>query len=315
MKPLFSRVAIFLLPLLCFPLSEIPGSSPAVISQQAPADTPSATTTPLPPSPTPTVLTATATPTQFDSRRFADDFVTNLVLEETDQMENSASPDWWVNSGGWFLQRGGVGSTWIGDAPADSRWRKLYTLSNPRDTDQGAHPQNLFRLVTRSEWLSPAQQVYFRIRTDNLSPSANRGKSNGVLLLSLYIDGENLYYAGVRVDGFAVIKKKSGGVYTTLAESPLYPGTYDRGTNPDLIPQNAWTGLRTVVLAEEKKITIMVYTDPDRSGFWILALQAEDAVDPSRPPARSGRAGIRTDFMDVEFDDYRIEEAAGSEKP
>ncbi len=57
-------------------------------------------------------------------------------------------------------------------------------------------------------------------------------------------------------------------------------------------------------------VTIQLYIDPDRSGFWILALQAEVNADPSPDAIQSGFGGIRTDFMDVEFDDYRIEESA-----
>jgi hypothetical protein len=35
-------------------------------------------------------------------------------------------------------------------------------------------------------------------------------------------------------------------------------------------------------------------------------------MDPSRPSAQAGFAGIRTDFMDVEFEDYWIEEPIGA---
>jgi hypothetical protein len=298
MKTAIRAAVVFLLPLLCSPLSEITEPPSAAAS-----DTATATVTS---SATPTVLTATPTP--VEPRHFATGFDGELVLEETDRMDRSANPDWWVNSGAWFLQRGGVGSTWIGESPADSKWRELYNLSNPLDTDHGAHPQNLFRLVTRSEWRDSTQQVYFRIVADNLSASANRDRSNGVLLFHRYRDAQNLYYAGVRVDGSAVIKKKTGGVYTTLAEAPLYPGSYNRSGAPNLIPHGTWIGLRTVLYTEGDKVTILLYTDPDRSGFWVLALQAEDTVDPDPPLAGAGFAGIRTDFMDVEFDDYRIEE-------
>jgi hypothetical protein len=305
MRILLRGAVVFLLPLLCFPVSEISGPSPAGVSSVT------ATVTEAP-SRTPAVPASTPAPTQNQTRIFSDGFGEDGTLEETDRMENSASPDWWVNSGGWFLQRGGVGSTWIGEAPSDSRWRQAYRFSNPWDTDQGAHPQNLFRLITRSVWSAPAQQVYFRIAADNLSPSANRDRSNGVLLFSRYADGDNLYYAGVRVDGSAVIKKKTGGAYATLAEAPWYPGTYDRAASPNLIPHAAWIGLRTVLQTEGGRITIQLYIDPDHSGFWILALQAVETMDPSRPSAQAGFAGIRTDFMDVEFEDYWIEEPIGA---
>jgi hypothetical protein len=298
MKTILRAAAVFLLPLLCSPLSEITEPPPAASHPVTAAPMSSAAPT----------ASATATPTSVEPPHFSSDFNTDLLLEETGRMEESASPDWWVNSGAWFVQRCGVGSTWIGETPADSKWRGLYTLSNPQDTDRGAHPQNLFRLITRSEWGDSAQQVYFRILADNLSASANRDRSNGVLLFHRYRDAQNLYYAGARVDGSAVIKKKTGGVYATLAEAPLFPGSYDRTGAPDLIPHGVWIGLRTVLYTEGDRVTILLYTDPDRSGFWVLALQAEDTVDPAGPLARAGGAGIRTDFMDVEFDDYRIEE-------
>ncbi|MFN2297848.1 MAG: hypothetical protein ACK2UB_03295 [Anaerolineales bacterium] len=298
MKLLFRGVILLSIPLLCNPLS-VALLSP---STRTPSPSPTATRTLTP------TLTPTLSPTRIENRLFADSFDVDGVLEETDRMEKSASPDWWVNSGGWFLQEDGIGSTSIGEAPPSSRWRQAYLLSNPWDTDQGAHPQNLFRLITRSTWSTPVQEVYFRIAADNLSASVNRNESNGVLLFSRYIDGDNLFYAGLRVDGYAVIKKKAGGAYTTLAESAWFPGAYDRAAFPNLIPHDTWIGLRTVVLAEADRLIIQLYIDPDRSGFWSLALQAEELCDPSHPLAGPGHAGIRTDFMDVVFDDYAIEE-------
>jgi hypothetical protein len=269
----------------------------------APSATPSITDSPTI-TPTATV-TPTATPTE--PPHFAAGFDADFVLEETDSPEKSASPDWWLNSGGWFVQHAGIGATWQGEAPQGSRWRELYRLTNPLDTDGGAHPQNVFRLIARSEWSAPAQQVYFRITADNPSRSPNRNASNGVLLLSRYRDAANLYYAGLRVDGYAVIKRKSEGVYTTLAEKPWFPGSYDRSASPDLIPPGQWIGLRTVVEIGADTLTIRLYIDPDQSGFWIPVLEAEDSPD-AAGLSQAGFGGIRTDFMDVEFDDYRIEE-------
>jgi hypothetical protein len=299
MKTTLRAAAAFLLPLLCFSLTDISTPAATVAPTASPSSTPTVTVT--------ASITPTSTPTE--PPHFASGFDDDWMLEETDRMEHSASPDWWLNSGGWFLQRGGVGSTWTGEASADSFWRKIYQQSNPLDTDRGTHPQNLFRLITRSQWQTPEQQVYFRIIGDNLSTSANRGKSNGVLLFIQYRDADNLFYAGVRVDGFAVIKKKSAGAYTTLAETPWFPGTYDRASSPNLIPHERWIGLRTVLQSHGETVTIQLYVDPDRSGFWILALQTEVEADPSQNTLRPGYGGIRTDFMDVEFDDYRIEDS------
>jgi hypothetical protein len=267
--------------------------------------------TPVPPTVTPMPPTLTGLPAPSEIRFTKDRFDAESVLEESDRMDRSASPDWWLNSGGWFLEHSGVGSTWIGDAPVSSKWRQLYNQSNPADTDFGAHPQNLFRLITRSKWQYPSQRVYFHIRNDRFSASVNRGPSNGLLLFSRYIDEENLYYAGIRVDGFAVIKKKSAGVYTTLAETRIYPGAYDRTRNPNLIPHDIWIGLGTEVRGENGRMMIVLSLYEDRMGKWNPILQAEDERVADSPLLRAGYAGIRTDFMDVEFDDYSIEEPAG----
>jgi hypothetical protein len=291
-----------LLPWLCFSLMDLSGLASTVASTASKTESPSST-----PTITPTA-TVTQTPTPTEPPHFASGFDTEMVLEESDRMERSASADWWLNSGGWFVQRDGIGSTWIGDAPAGSRWREIYIRTNPNDTDQGTHPQNLFRLITRSPWETPEERVYFCILGDNPSASVHRDKSNGVLLFLRYQDADNLFYAGVRVDGSAVIKKKSSGVYTTLAEAPWFPGAYNRASAPNLIPHQTWIGLRAVMTARGDALIIQLYIDPDRSGFWILALQAETLVDPADKLAQPGFGGIRTDFMDVEFDDYRIEE-------
>jgi hypothetical protein len=309
MKGIIPRAIIVLLPLVCFSLFDLSGGLTPDRSPQSDARIGSATeptSTSATFTPTATFPPPTATPTEFP--HFAAGFDDNLVLEETDAMEKSAAPDWWLNSGGWFIQRDGLGSTWLGEAPESSRWRAAYRMSNPEDTDNGAHPQNVFRLITRTAWTEPDQQIYFRIAADNLSRSPNRNASNGVLLFSRYRDGNNLYYAGLRVDGSAVIKRKSGGVYTTLAEAPWFPGAYNRTDAPNLIPGGQWIGLRTVMEAGGNILTIRLYVDPDRSGFWIPALQVEETIDSPAFAAQSGYGGIRTDFMDVEFDNYRIEE-------
>lgn len=55
---------------------------------------------------------------------------------------------------------------------------------------------------------------------------------------------------------------------------------------------------------------IKVFIDNNRSGDWKLALTVKDngKIFGGRLIGNKGYAGIRTDFMDVEFDDYRIEE-------
>lgn len=231
------------------------------------------------------------------------------TLEEASPMDTSTSPYWWLNSGGLMFLKDGVGETVQGNLLASNRWRLLYASSNPTDTDNGYHPQNLFRLVSRSKWQNFSQQAYFKITKDNLSASPNRNQSNGLLLMNRYSqDGQTLYYAGIRVDGYAVIKKKYSGTYTTLKLNKIYPGTWDRNTHPNLITENdgynKWYGIKTVIQnLPDGRVYIQLFLDSGRTGTWRLVA---DAYDTSQVISGSNHAGIRTDFMDVIFDDYKI---------
>ena len=126
---------------------------------------------------------------------------------------------------GQMIFENGIGKTIQGDFPEGSKWQKKYEKSNPKDTDNGTHPQNIFRLVTKAKWQNFDQEAYFRINRLNLSSSDNRNESNGILLFNRYEDGDNLYYTGLRVDGTAVIKKKYAGKYYTLSEKVFFPGS------------------------------------------------------------------------------------------
>jgi hypothetical protein len=225
-------------------------------------------------------------------------------------MDLSSSPYWWLNSGGKFILQGGIGKTIQGELPVNDKWRILYGRNNPTDTDNGYHPQNLLRLLTRSTWQNVKQEIYFRVDKDNLSASSNRNASNGLLLFNRYKDADNLYYAGIRVDGRAIIKKKLAGKYYTLAEKAVFTGTYNRDTNPNLIPKNTWIGLRSTVKNNaDGTVKIQVYMDNGKTGNWILIAEATDNGRTNGAViADKAYAGVRTDFMDVSFDDFRIEE-------
>lgn len=232
-------------------------------------------------------------------------------LIETSNSSLSSSPYWWVNSGGYMsMSTVGRGATVQSSLPSNDPWRALYSTNNPTDTDNGYHPQNIFRLVTRSKWQNARQEAYFVIRANNLSSSSNRNESNGLLLFNRYIDGANLYYTGVRVDGSAIIKKKIKGVYYTMAEvKNVFPGTYNKTSNPNLLPKNKWIGLRSeVVNGANGSVSINLYMDKDWSGVWKLVASAVDDGSKYGGGALidSGFGGIRTDFMDVEFENYRF---------
>lgn len=240
---------------------------------------------------------------------FMQDFSNDLELEEVQNMQHSASPYWWLNSGAYFLQTDGVGKTWQGELPESSPWRSKYQTTDAGETDNGVHPQNIFRLVTRSQWTNFTQEIHFKINKYNLSPDLHRSASNGVLLFNRYKDGDNLYYVGVRVDGNAVVKKKIGGTYYTMAIKQVFPGTYNRVSNPNVLPVGTWMGLKSEVNnLGGMAVGIKVFLDRSGRGQWEEILQTQD--DGQKFGGASlldaGFGGIRTDFMDVEFDDYLI---------
>ena len=244
---------------------------------------------------------------------FTENFDTNYKVTETGSIGEEGTPIWWLSSGGYFYSSNGVGKTISGSLSAIDPWRVAYSLSNSLDTDSGYYPQNIFRLVLRSQWKNFQQEAYFKIAEDNLSASPNRNSSNGLLFFNRYEDSFNLYYTGIRVDGYATIKKKINGIYYTLAYKPLLPtaGTYNNATNPDLLPKNVWIGLRSEVKTNpDNTVSIKLYVDNGKTGNWVLAAEAIDDGKTYGGSAflNAGHAGIRTDFMDVQFNNYKIEE-------
>ncbi len=231
------------------------------------------------------------------------------VLHEAGESDESMSPYWWLSSGGMLIIEDGIGKTIQESLASGHTWRTRYLRSNSTDTDNGAHPQNIFRLVTRSSWENVRVEAEFKIVRDQLSISKNRNESNGVLLMTRYINhGETTYYAGIRVDGHAVIKKKYRGTYYTLEEVALYPGSYERTENPTLLPHDVWIPLRVETRSKNAAVTITLFMR-DESGVWKTILTAvDDGSDSAGTPPIYGSfpIGIRTDFMDVEFDNVII---------
>ncbi|MEK7063845.1 MAG: hypothetical protein AAB955_04125 [Patescibacteria group bacterium] len=230
------------------------------------------------------------------------------VFEESNEA-NLVSPYWWLDSGGKLLIQSGIGSTITGDLPSDDPWRRAYATTNPVDTDDGAHPQNVFRLVSRLEWDNPRVEAAFRIRRDNLSHSPNRRESNGLFVMSRYVDSDNLYYTGIRVDGHAVIKKKFAGVYYTLAEAVLYSGAYHRESAPSLLPHEEWIYLRSETTTDTNgTVRISLALREATSEEWRTVLATTDVGEDTPAITKSARIGLRTDFMDVEFGPILVDE-------
>lgn len=244
-------------------------------------------------------------------RTFTDSFSTSKVLEESGQ-NKILDPDWWLNSGAYFYSGNGVGSTVAGELAIGSKWQKSYAQSNPSETDGGVHPQNIFRLVTRTKWKVFTQQVYFEIARYIPSTNLNRKESNGVFLFNRYLDGDNVYYAGIRVDGTVSLKKKIHGVYYDMAHAQIVKDTkYNRETNPNLLPEKTWIGFQTRVWDNaDKSVGIAIYLDLQNNGTWTKVLETKDNGRSYGGPVftEPGYAGIRTDFMDANFKAYSIVE-------
>ncbi len=252
-------------------------------------------------------LLAEAAPARTASSPFSYTWSQPGTLEETGSMGDSSSPYFWLNSGARLVIENGIGRTVHGALAPDDPWLARYAKSSSADTEAGKYPQNLFRLLTRSTWHSPVQEIRFRIDRINLTESPNRDGHNGVLLMSNYQDGANLYYAGIRTDGKAVIKKKYRGVYYTLAtKSGVFPGTYHRYAAPNLIPSERWMRVKTEVVPQ-KNGTVRITLWLDRgNGTYEALLTATDSKTFGGGVLTEGYVGVRTDFMDVSFDDYLL---------
>lgn len=264
----------------------------------------------------PEPLTSTASTTSPPKQRerlpgsFWYAFNTTEVLEESFREGDSASPYWWLSSGGELLLGEGIGRTLQGAAYTDSRWRREYAADNPLDSGNGFYPQNLFRLVSRSTWQDADQRVRFRIDRVNMTDTPNRGEWSGIFLMSRYQNPDTLYYGGIRMEGMVVIKKKYKGTYHTLGQKRLFSGPpYHRDLNPTIIP-DGWMGLRTVTRTTESgTVMVELFVDRANTGVWERLLVVHDTNAGGAPAiTQAGRVGIRTDYMDASFDDYAINE-------
>jgi hypothetical protein len=231
-------------------------------------------------------------------------------LEESENSEASQSRNWWLNSGGLVFNENGIIKTIQGSLNPENNWFKAYLRSTPVDTDGGSHPQNIFRLVNKNNLQNIRQEAYFKINKTVLSNSPNRNESNGFLFFNRYIDGDNLYYTGIRVDGTSIIKKKKNGKYYTLDQKPLYDGNYEKSSKPNLLPENQWIGIRSEVKnLNFREVSLTVFIDKNADGNWEQIAEAlDDGVTfDGSAFINAGFPGIRTDFMDIEFKNYKID--------
>lgn len=236
-------------------------------------------------------------------------FSSSFNVEEAGSMAESASSIFWVSSGGRLSVNNAIADTIQGDLLPTDNWYTVYLASNAIDTDAGIHPQNIFRLVTKNVWKDATQSLYFKINKLNLSSSPNRNASNGIFMMQRYTDPYNLYYTGLRVDGYAVIKKKINGNYFTMASSKVFDGTYDHETTPNLLPVNTWVGFRTETINNSNGgVDINIYVDKIGDGTWTKVLSSTDNNTSygGNSFTSTGYSGLRTDFMDVSFKSYEL---------
>ncbi|MDP3963129.1 MAG: hypothetical protein Q8Q39_01395 [bacterium] len=244
-------------------------------------------------------------------------FTSNGILRETSAKNDSTSPYWWLQSGGLLTISGGAGNTIQGDLSAADPLRIAYAKKTPGLSDNGFHPQNLFKLLTKSAWENGSQQITATISGQNLYAADNVHPWNALSLISRYRDSTTFYLASLRMDGTAVIKKKTANQYYTLASSKVLAGTYDSIANPSLLPEDKPIVLRSdTETAADGSVTIRFYVDIGKTGSWKLAAEAHDTGSAGGSPITgAGLNGIFGDFMDIRMDDYAITLFAASSTP
>ncbi len=224
-------------------------------------------------------------------------------IDEAESMSNSKSASWWLNSGGYFYPKAKGGRTIFSELKGGDFWQTFYAKTNPDDTDLGLHPQNIFRLITREKYTNFKEEAYFTIKKINESKSKERDRWSGLFLISRYKDGNNTYYGGIRMDGMAIIKSKKNGVYSDLSKERIFEGNFDRLKNLNLIPQGREIGVRLETRNRGMGTNLQLFVDFPKGSGWKKVLEVDDNKDPI---IGNYSAGIRSDFMDMEFDDWQI---------
>ncbi len=236
---------------------------------------------------------------------------TVTILEEAGSSEESVNFFWWLNSGGLMTLNDNGGETVQGKLPDNNKWRALYLKVNPEDTDEGFRPQNIFRLLTKNKFQNFTEEARFVINQYNLSDSSNRDQSNAVLLFGRYENSDNLYYAGIRVDGYSVIKKKVKGEYFVVDERLVFNSveSYDRKDNPNLLPINTPITLKLVVEDRKNTVHLKLFTMiGDEADFKLIAEGDDIGQYGGLPLQNNGSVGIRTDFMDIKFSNFSVKQ-------
>ena len=148
--------------------------------------------------------------------------------------------------------------------------------------------------------------MWFKIIKENFDSNSAKKPSNGLFLISRRTDNDNSYFAGVRFDGQAVIKKKINSNFFTLASSKVFPGTYDKTKNPSFLPQNTWIALKIETQNVQGGVSLKLFMYNFSSKVWEKISEALDSGTGGAAFTNSGFSGVKTDFMDVQFKNYQV---------
>lgn len=219
----------------------------------------------------------------------------------------AAASSWWYN----FNSAGTLAQS---ASATQSRSQYLWLAAGRSLVIQngiGATPAGttIYQLFNKTSVTNASVQIDVNRVKDNLSNSADRKSYLGESIITRYTDANNYYYAGIRADGAAVIKKKVNGVYTTLAQKQVLPGTYST-TNYDLMPQGKWMSLKLVVADNAGGQPVLTFsTDIGRTGTWTQALAVTDT---SAALKSAGLVGIQNDYADAQFDNFIVSDVGAS---
>lgn len=104
------------------------------------------------------------------------------VLYQTATSDKSTSPYWWLKSGYRFQILAGIGTV-QGSLLPDDKMRLYYASTSPVTTDNGYHPQNVTKLLTKNTWENFTEQIDAKILAENLSNIKNRFAWNAISLV------------------------------------------------------------------------------------------------------------------------------------
>src|SRR6185503_13778796 len=196
------------------------------------------------------------------------------TLNEALSIAQSTSPYFWLRDGGILAIAGGAGTQ--------------------RDAGR-------FLLLERALVRDSTTDALLNRTAEVFSSAADAQPYDGEAVYARYGDDNNFYYAGLRADGTVILKKKQEGAYATLAQAPLFGGTYS-ASHPDLIPHNTWIGLRlSVTTLASGAAKLVFFVDVGNTGSWKEVLSATDTT-----PLAAGLSGIESDHADMEISSFKF---------